>query len=97
LVLIDEILPGLSGTELAAIAADENTPGLLISAHPHVIGQLERYGFPYLAKPFSLEQLLAQSEAIVAAPEESILRVRNAIARMNASVDRRDPPDANGL
>src|SRR4051794_20092650 len=51
LVLIEASLSGLAGIHLAQIAANVNTAALLMSGHPQINADLERFGFPYLEKP----------------------------------------------
>ena len=52
LAVIDAVLPDASGAALAELAANQNTPALLISGHPEVIVKLGQFGFPTLQKPF---------------------------------------------
>ena len=46
LALIDVLLPEISGLELTAIAASENTAVLLLSGHPETNEKLEQFGYP---------------------------------------------------
>jgi DNA-binding NtrC family response regulator len=87
LALIDGVMPGLSGLELAEIAANVDTPVLLLSGHPEVHKKLDDYGYPYLAKPFSLDQLVAVSRRTVANARENIRRVKASTAQMRADAE----------
>jgi DNA-binding NtrC family response regulator len=88
LALIDGTLPGLSGMHLAQIAAHENTPALLMSGHPAVNDDLERFGFPYLVKPFTLSQLLEEVRQTIANADENIRRVKQSATQMQASMEQ---------
>jgi DNA-binding response OmpR family regulator len=87
LVLIDGMLPEISGLALAEIAANENTPVLLLSGHPDLNQTLQTFGYPYLPKPFSLTQLLAESKRVTAEASENIRCVKAAAARMKANTE----------
>jgi len=85
LALIDGALPAVSGLELAAIAANENTPALLLSGHPDCNETFDSFGYPHLAKPFSLDRLLAESKRVIADAHENIRRVKASAVRMQVS------------
>jgi DNA-binding response OmpR family regulator len=63
LALIDGILRGLSGIQLAHVAAAENTPVLILSGDPDINLAAEAAGIAYLPKPFSINELLRRSSA----------------------------------
>jgi DNA-binding NtrC family response regulator len=86
LALIDGTLPEISGLGLAAVAANENTPALVLAGHPETIEQLDRFGYPYLAKPFSLERLLSESVRVMADASENIRRIKASVTSMQAGV-----------
>jgi DNA-binding NtrC family response regulator len=85
--LIDGILPGVSGIALAEIAVNENTAVLLICGHPEVSETLRRFGYPYLQKPFSLDQLLAESRLVLSETSDNIRRVKASAAKMQANTE----------
>jgi DNA-binding NtrC family response regulator len=87
LALIDGTLPEISGVALAGIAANEDTPTLLMSGHPQVNDYLERFGFPYLEKPFSLTQLLAESRQIIANAGENVRKIKESMDHMRANME----------
>jgi DNA-binding NtrC family response regulator len=87
LALIDGVLPTVSGLQLAEIAANENTPVLLLSGHPDYTEKFHSFGYPYLAKPFSLDQLLSESRRVIAETSENIRCVKASAARMQASAE----------
>jgi DNA-binding response OmpR family regulator len=61
--VIDCLLPGGSGTDLAVLAKERNMGIVLMSGHPEIIGGPDT-GFRFLEKPF---RLLALKTAIDAA------------------------------
>ena len=85
LALIDAILPGLSGLDLATVAANGNTPVLLTSGYPDSNFKLHQFGYPYLAKPFSLDLLRAEAARVICESRKNIECVKASAARMRAS------------
>jgi two-component system, OmpR family, alkaline phosphatase synthesis response regulator PhoP len=85
LALIDVTLPGISGFELATLAADEDTPVLLITGNPESNFKLHQFGFPHLAKPFSLERLRLEAARVMAEHGSNVTRVKASVARMEAN------------
>jgi hypothetical protein len=75
------------GMELAAIAANENTPLLLLSDHSEADDKLEEPNYPDLANPFSLDRLLDESKQVVAEARENIRRAKASAVRMRASAE----------
>jgi len=69
LALIDVYLPKRSGTEVADVAAAQQVPVILMSGHPKVLTEPEKYRFPILAKPFRLSYLLERFDELVAEAE----------------------------
>ncbi len=68
--IIDAVLPRPSvrqpsGLELASRAVDLGIPVLIISGEPDTQAELTRLGCPFLAKPFHLDQLLAETRALL--------------------------------
>lgn len=69
LALIDIYLPKRSGIEVAEVAAARQVPVILMSGHPKVLTEPEKYRFPILAKPFRLSYLLERFDELVAEAE----------------------------
>jgi two-component system OmpR family response regulator len=68
-ILLDRMLPGIDGTEVCRRlrAADVRTPVLMLTAMgevPHRVEGLDAGADDYLAKPFSLDELLARVRAL---------------------------------
>ena len=88
LALIDGVLPGVPGLVLADVAANENIPALMMSGHPDEAMKYDRFGFPYLSKPFGLEALRREAEKVMADKVEAVRRVREAVARMKTETEQ---------
>jgi DNA-binding response OmpR family regulator len=69
LLLTDLLLPGGSGLALAAGARARGIRVLLCSGHPDQMADLAQRGIPLLHKPFTLQHLLDQVAAVMAAPD----------------------------
>ena len=65
LAIIEAMLPGGAGINLAAVAADEQIPALLMSGHPSEILRLHALGFPFIQKPFSMKGLVVKAVQIM--------------------------------
>src|SRR4051812_49282740 len=68
-ILLDRMLPGIDGTEVCRrLRADQvSTPILMLTAMgdvPHRVVGLDAGADDYLAKPFSLDELLARVRAL---------------------------------
>jgi DNA-binding NtrC family response regulator len=88
LAIIDIILPDASGLALAAIAANENTPVLLIIGHSNAIARLKQYDlldFPCLLKPLDPVRICSEAERVVAETRRNIQRIRDSMARWQAN------------
>jgi DNA-binding response OmpR family regulator len=88
LALVDGSLRGFSGIELAEVAANENIPVLVLSGHPDINATAAAFGFPHLAKPFSIKDLLACSKQEVARASENVARVKASAALLQASLEK---------
>ena len=56
----------------------------MMSGHPDEAMKYDRFGFPYLSKPFGLEALAREVEKVMADKAEAVRRVREAVALMSA-------------
>ena len=82
LAVISYFFPDISGFDLAERAARRDIPSLLITGHPDALAQLRNSGYPYLRKPFSLEELSTQAGNILVDTTENIRRVKASVARL---------------
>ena len=85
LLLVDLMLPGLSGSELISeIRRSSRTPVIVLSARAELSDKVELLGLgadDYLTKPYQLEELWARIQVQLrhasAAPAEELLRCRD--------------------
>lgn len=75
LLLMDRMLPRLSGDDVARIIAEEpafdGIPIVLMSAAPPGDGRPTGHGRAFLRKPFSLATLLGTVRAMIGAPDNN--------------------------
>jgi DNA-binding NtrC family response regulator len=65
LAIIDVILPGRSGVEIAAEAVAMGTPVVLTTGDFRAAAKLRRYGFSVLQKPMAMDLLVAESRMAI--------------------------------
>lgn len=63
--IIDAILPQSSGLQLAGEVLDRGVPVLIVTGEPVTRERLDSVGCPYLAKPFSINVLVAETNALL--------------------------------
>jgi DNA-binding response OmpR family regulator len=63
-VIIDAVLPGPSGLQLASWSLARNIPVLIVTGEPATQRMLEQTGCPYLRKPFRIAALQAETRAL---------------------------------
>jgi len=85
LAIIDVTLRGMSGLDLAAIAANGNTSVLLTSGCPEANLKLHRFDYPFLVKPFTLDALRIAAARVISEHLENLARVKASAARMLAN------------
>jgi DNA-binding response OmpR family regulator len=98
LAIIDVVLPDASGLALAAVAANENTPVLLLTGHPRAIARLRQHevcDIPYLLKPFSLVRLCNETRRVMAESHQNVQRIKEGMARLRANLAGLDTTIAN--
>jgi DNA-binding response OmpR family regulator len=82
LAILDLMLPRTDSFRVAELAANENIPVLFMSADLNVVDELSKARFPFIAKPFSIASLLAESKAAIAGARDNIRRVQESVATM---------------
>jgi CheY-like chemotaxis protein len=87
LALIDALLPGPGGFELAEIAANQNVAVLMLSGHPEITAKLRAVSFPHISKPFRLSELLKESRQVIASSLENSRRVQTALALLKTRAE----------
>jgi len=63
--IIDAVLPQSSGLQLAGEILDRGVPVLIVTGEPATRERLESVGCPYLAKPFPINVLVAETKALL--------------------------------
>jgi DNA-binding response OmpR family regulator len=58
LVVLDYQLIGGVGLEAVQIASEKNVPVIITSGHHNIRERIEKFGYPYLVKPFAPLELL---------------------------------------
>ena len=69
LVVADSALRGGNGDDVAAAAQQRGIRVILTSGHPERIIRLENGPFPFVAKPYSANELIAVMRAVLEAPK----------------------------
>lgn len=86
IALIDSFLSEILGTALAAFAANQNTPALLISRHPAASTRLAHLGFPYIEKPFQIDRLCDATRRATQGRAEAVRELQAANTRMQTNI-----------
>ncbi len=81
LVLVDAVIPGLSGIDLAALAVERRIPFLVTTGYDDVARLLLDEGWPVLRKPFRLAVLVRDVEAAIRDGEANAQRVRASLTQ----------------
>lgn len=63
--IVDAVLPGISGFDIAQRAVERGIAVLIITGHPAAVSRLETAACPFLRKPFHLDVLLAELGALI--------------------------------
>ena len=85
LAIIDALMPDLPGYILAEQAVAKNVPALLCTGDANASTELDRHGFPHLAKPFEIPALVYAAAAIITHAAENLSRVKASLARLQMS------------
>ena len=82
LAVLDAVLPGMSGIELAVHAVQRDIPVLLMTGEAATAVRLANIGWPHLLKPFHLKDLVVEVEMTIAARDEVVRRIRESLDRL---------------
>ena len=86
--VVDVLIPGIPGIEVAQIAADRNVPVLFITGDPETARDLVAATVPCIVKPFRLEYLVEQVRLHLQDREENLRRVRRYLADQRGADQR---------
>jgi DNA-binding response OmpR family regulator len=70
------VMPDGSGFDVARHAAEKGIAVLLTSGHPLVIDKLQMLGFPHLAKPYRISDLMLRAIQIMRYPNQNTNAVK---------------------
>ena len=88
LAVVDIVLPGGSGFEVAERASASDVPVLLTTGHPTELGHCADHGFPHLSKPFSVAELVDAANRAVKRSRENVEQVKRACAAFLSAMER---------
>lgn len=91
LVVVDLVMPGMHGLELAAHACARGMPVVLMTGEPAMTAMLEGMACPHLQKPFRMEQLLAEVRGALEDTAANQRAVRLALQQLLADGVAGDP------
>ena len=87
LVILDALLPGISGIELAADASQRGIPVILMTGDGEVSDGLRAADWRHLQKPFRCDTLVAEVRAVLAQARQNLAMVRASLERLKATQD----------
>lgn len=87
LVILDAVMPGRHGFELAIEAARRSVPVMMMTGEPVMDGALDALGWTHLRKPFHLAELLAETRRTLAAAEQNLRMVRASLQKLSHTAD----------
>ena len=82
LVVLDAVLPGMTGIELAAHAVLRDIPVVVITGEPATEERLERAGWPHLRKPFHVRELVSEVRTTIAQAYDNNRAIRASLDRL---------------
>ncbi len=82
LLVLDAVLPGMRGTELAAHAVERDIPIVLMTGEPAMGERLRELGWPHLSKPFSMTQLVGEIRQVIDDVNTNLDLVRRSLDRV---------------
>lgn len=82
LMVLDAVLTGMPGIELAVHATRRGIPIILTTGEPSIDARLDRLGWPHLRKPLPIERLLAECRATIEDARRNLRIVRGSLERL---------------
>ena len=82
LVVLDAVLPGMSGIEVAAHAVCRDIAVLVMTGEPAMDERLARVGWPHVRKPFHIKELLAEVQATIGQGHDNNRTIRASLDRL---------------
>jgi CheY-like chemotaxis protein len=87
LIVLDALMPGMSGIELAADASQRGIPVILMTGEAQASEELTASGWRHLQKPFRVDALLAEVHAVLAEAEQTVAMVQASLQRLRETHD----------
>ena len=87
LAIVDALVSGVSGFRLAAMAAENDIPTILLSGHPKVQEQFAAFEWPHIIKPFSVGLLEESAVAVIRRSRSNIAQVKASSKKMGTTLD----------
>jgi DNA-binding response OmpR family regulator len=88
--ILDVVMPGVSGIEVARRAAQLDIPVMFMSGEPSTIEALAKADAPLLVKPFHLAELLERTRTLLSENAETLARLRASLRQLDAARARLD-------
>jgi DNA-binding response OmpR family regulator len=82
LVLLDALLPGMTGIQFAARAVSREIPVLIMTGEGEMETRLDSVGWPYLRKPFHLDALILEVRAAMTQAQANMRTIRQSLERL---------------
>lgn len=79
LMILDLIMRGIPGIELAARGVDFGIPVILMTGEAATDTRLDRLGWPHLRKPVRADELIAECRAALANAHQNVRLVRRSL------------------
>lgn len=85
LLVLDALMPGISGIDLADAATGRGIPVILMTGDHGLSEALTASGWRHLRKPFRFDALLAEVNAVLAEAAQNVAMVRSSLQRLRAA------------
>ncbi len=90
LVILDALLPGITGIDLADDASRRGIPVILMTGDGDASDALDDSGWRHLHKPFRLDALLVEVRSVLAQAQQNVAMVQASIQRLRETRDRHE-------
>jgi DNA-binding response OmpR family regulator len=94
LAVVEVVMPGCSGVELAEVAVGRGTPVLLMTGDAQAMKMLREHGVFVLVKPFGPVTLIAAAREVIDAGQGGCERMRASLTKMKEARNEPGVPDA---
>ncbi len=88
LVILDALLPGVAGLDLADDASRRGIPVIVMTGDGTASEALDDSGWRHLHKPFRIDALLAEVRSVLDQAQQNVAMVQAALQRLRETHDR---------